>query len=366
MKLINTRTVISLATLAVFLAAFVASVRAQDSIDLEIDLSHLSQTSPNGLYHILRADTPAGLSTPLEGPERLMAAAEAVEAGLLPLLPAPVPGVPTPGFYPADVTKLVASARTLSRAVFNPIFINCPTGSSCWGNPNAFLTDLGKSSFIHLTDQYTKAVGSFSLGTSVNLPLNLAGVDDCNIGGTNPCLLDADIQAIVNVVAQKIGAGYGHLYHVFLPNSVDVCLTNSMGRIIGCYSPDVRNDFSVCAWHGSTNQSAGHLIYSVEPFEALPGCGTAPPAVNSFLADSTDSVLAHETLEAISDPDLNAWGDLSTLPLFGAEIADICEGLTLSSLSMGLFSAPAVVLNGHKYKSQLIYSNHYHACAGAP
>ena len=143
-------------------------------------------------------------------------------------------------------------------------------------------------------------------------------------------------------------------------------LTNSEGQIIGCYSPDVPSAFRVCAWLGFTNLSTGHLIYSVEPFEALPGCGTAPPTVNSFLTDSTDSVLAHETFEAISDPDLNAWGNLSTAALFGAEIADICEEVTISSISSGFFSTPSLVVNGHKYKSQLIYSNHYHACAGAP
>ena len=222
MKLISTRIGISLAALAVFLTAFMASAWAQESMDVEIDLSHLSQTPPNGLYHILRASTPAGQSAPLEGPERLTVA---TEAGLLPLVTPLVPGVPAPGFYPGDVTKLVASAKTLTNTVFNPIFINCPTGSTCWGNPSALLTDLGKSTFIHLTDQYTNAVGKFSLGTSVNVTANLTGVDDCGIGGINPCLLDGDIQAAVNFVAQetKIGAGYGHIYHVFLPKGVDVC-----------------------------------------------------------------------------------------------------------------------------------------------
>jgi hypothetical protein len=352
------------------LAAFAASVRAQDSLDVEIDLSHLSQTPPNGLYHILRASTPAGQSAPLEGPELLAERlTAATEAGLLPLvLPPPVPGVPVPGFYPGDVTKLVASAKTLSNTVINPIFINCPTGSTCWGNPNAFLTDLGKSTFIHLTDQYTNTVGKFSLGTSVNVTANLTGVDDCHIRGTNPCLLDGDIRAAVNVIAQqtKIGAGYGHLYHVFLPKGFDVCVTNSEGQITGCYSPDVPSAFRFCSYHSFANLSTGHLIYSVQPFEALPGCGTAPPTVNSFLADSTDSPLGHETFEAISDPDLNAWGNLNTVALFGAEIGDICEEATISSISSGFFSAPTVVINGHNYKTQLIYSNHYHACASAP
>ncbi|MBV8453997.1 MAG: hypothetical protein JOZ29_17245 [Deltaproteobacteria bacterium] len=149
---------------------------------------------------------------------------------------------------------------------------------------------------------------------------------------------------------------------MFLPEGVDACLTNSAGQIIGCYSPDVPSAFRACGWHGSTDQSTGHLIYSTEPFDAVSGCGAAPPTVNSFLADSTDITLGHETFEAISDPDINAWVDLSSLPLFGDEIGDICEGIAPNRF----FVVPTLVINGHKYKSQLIYSNHYHACAGAP
>jgi hypothetical protein len=363
------RTGISITALIVFLAGFATAVKAQNSLNIEVDLSHLSLSPPTGRYHILRAQSPAGLSAPLEGPEPITTIEQFEQ---LPLVSQPsIAGVPAPGFFPGDVTKIAVTAKTLSKAAFNPIFINCPTSDSCWGNPTAFLTDLTKSTFIHLTDQYTKAVGSFSLGTSVNATVNLMGVDDCGIGGTNPCLLDGDIQAIVNVVAQqtKIGAGYGHLYHVFLPQNVDVCMTDSTGtKITGCYSPDVPALEVFCAYHSVVDQSAGHLIYSVEPFLAIPGCETAPPAVNTSLADSTDSVLAHETFEAISDPDLDAFHDLLVAPLFGAEIGDICQGPPVfdSSLNfVGVF-VPTLVLNRHKYKSQLMYSNHYHACAGGP
>lgn len=376
MKLISTRTGISLMALAVFLGTFAASGRAQDSMNVEIDLSHLSLTPSNGQYHILRAHTPAGQSAPLEGPRPLTVVPQ---IGLLPLVPLPVPGVPAPGFYPGDVTKVVATAKTLPKTIFNPIFINC-SGGSCWGNPITFQKDLVKSSFIHLTDQYTKAFGSFSVGTIVNVNVNLARIDDCGIGGTNPCLLDGDIQALISLVVAKlkIGAGYGHLFHVFLPKGVDECTTDSTGTVItGCYSPDVLQDFAFCAYHSAGDQSVGHLVYSVEPYQAakvsiggqtIPVCGTAPPDVNGFVSDSTDSTLAHEIFEAISDPDIDAFHDLIDGPLFGSEIGDTCDGPPVfnnAGTFIGSF-VPTLVLNGHKYKSQLIYSNHYHACAGAP
>ncbi|MBV8055374.1 MAG: hypothetical protein JO071_09065 [Deltaproteobacteria bacterium] len=84
------------------------------------------------------------------------------------------------------------------------------------------------------------------------------------------------------------------------------------------------------------------------------------------MADSTDHVLGHETFEAISDPDLNAWFDVSTLTLFGSEIGDTCVMPFVATSSGIAYTALTLVINGHKYKSQLIYSNHYHACAGAP
>ena len=31
----------------------------------------------------------------------------------------------------------------------------CRSVASCWGNPNTFLRDLGRSNFMHITDQYT-------------------------------------------------------------------------------------------------------------------------------------------------------------------------------------------------------------------
>jgi hypothetical protein len=356
-KLFTVRNGIGAVALALLLAAFTKSLWAQDSVNLEYDLSYASQTLPNGRYHVMRARTPAGLSAPLEGPEPLTP-----EQGFqLPLLsPPPVPGVPSPGFYEGDVSKIAPASPTLSKAVFNPIFVNCSTGSTCWGNPNAFLTDLGKSTFIHLTDQYTEVVGSFSLGKIANVKMTLH--DHCMIGGTHPCLTDADIVGLVNFVASQagFGSGYGHLFHVFLPKGVDVCL--AAGE---CYSPDVPADDTICAYHSFEDQSAGHLLYSAEPFQVDPGCATAPPNVNGVLADSTDSTLSHETFEAISDPDILAFHDLIASSLFLQEIGDICQGPLVFDSSgnlLGIF-VPTLVLNGHKYKSQLMYSNHFHACA---
>ena len=57
----------------------------------------------------------------------------------------------------------------------------------------------------------------------------------------------------------------------------------------------------------------------------------------------------------------------SNAPLFGQEIGDICQGpFRTSSGSFVGEIVPTLLLNGHNYKSQLMYSNNYHACAAGP
>ena len=364
MQAFNTLTRFTIVALAVSWAVFPISASAQDSINLQVDVAQLSHTVRNGYYHITRAHTPAGIKADVLGPEPIMIEGEF--GHLLPLASA-IPSPPPPSFYPGDLRKLVSTAKTLGKAIFNPIYVNCP-GGTCQGNPQAFLFDFAKSTFIHIDDQYTGVVGSYARGTSVNVTAKLTGVDQCGIGGTNPCLVDGTIQGLVNTVAATLGAGYGHLYEVFLPKNVDVCLTDSHGNITACDSPDVARFDALCAYHSSANQSNGHLVYTVQPFMSV-GCNVAPPNVNGVLSDSTDTFLAHEIFEAISDPDVPAgFVNLFSLNLFKLENADECQAIVFNAnftAVLGQFAAP-VILNGHKYKSQLNYSNKYKACASTP
>jgi hypothetical protein len=369
-KILRMPTAISVAALAIVITALTAGARAQESVELRVE--PLRESQYNIHFHILRANTAAGRAALPEPPESFAAQAEAANTQYSAIV-----AVPPPGFYEGDVTPVTGKA-TLGSTTFEPIYVGWTgvstcTNGSCWGNPGAFLKDLAASDntatgFIHLTDQYTHLTssGRYALDTThnPNYTFNFTGVNDCGIGGTNPCVSDARIQAFVNFAATMVvhAAGYTHFFHVFLPKNVDEC-TN-----FGCYSPDVPRHFVFCAYHSAANVSAGHIIYSVEPFDNVPGCATAPPAsVNGQLADSTDSVLSHETFEAISDPDINTNHDFKCAALFGQEIGDICQGPFRNS--SGTFVGeivPTRVINGHTYKSQLEYSNTYHACAAGP
>jgi hypothetical protein len=136
-----------------------------------------------------------------------------------------------------------------------------------------------------------------------------------------------------------------------IPPGTDVC---TLPEAV-CYSPDVPSTFRFCGYHGSvTFSDIGHILYSVEPYQNVPGCTVSGVLPNGVLIDSTATVLSHELFEIITDPDLDAWFDRDDLDLWGAEIGDICQRAS--------FSYDTPLLNGRLYEIQPEYSNADHAC----
>lgn len=236
----------------------------------------------------------------------------------------------------------------LPSVVHHTIFVNTGGGcapNACWGDPIGFLRDLNRSNFIHVTDQYVgkSADNRYPVGANyvVSYPTT-----------SNP-LTDNDMATIAYAVARFSGQnGYGHMYHVFLRPGQDVCFDAS-------FTVCASNVF--CAYHSSFEADIGHVIYSVEPYADVLGCRVPPGTPNGTLVDSTDSVLSHESIEAITDPDGNAFWNSHNLINFGAEIGDECEFITF--LPTGVFFDPVrVQLNGKPYAIQTEYSNQGHAC----
>jgi len=336
---------LTIAALAVLLSAFAPLVCAQDEAAIPVDVTPAHKAAysySNVRYHILPANTAAG--------QAALAARRFGTAAPKSRLKPSVASVPAPGFYPDDLVSF--GGAVVTNLLSHPVYLNtssCGTVATCWGNPAKFLKDLGLSTFIHVTDQYTGTAGTYGVGTAVNATLTMY---------TNT-LDESDLFGIVHDAAVKLGtpSGYGHEYHVFLPPGVDTCFDQSSE----CYSPDNLASFYFCAYHGSLVFSdIGHVLFSVEPSQNVPGCQAAPPNPNSLLIDSTNSVLAHETIETITDPDIDSWISNSSLLSSGAEIADLCEPLGNASFQ---FLDPTLTLNGHKYEVQLMYSNFYHACS---
>jgi hypothetical protein len=169
----------------------------------------------------------------------------------------------------------------------------------------------------------------------------------------------SELLGAVHDAAAALGTpgGYGHEFHVFLPKGVDTCFDQTSI----CYSPDNPASFVFCAYHGSvTFSDIGHVLFSIEPYQNVTGCQAGPPNPHSILVDSTNSVLSHELIETITDPDGNAWIANQSLIASGAEIGDLCErGLP----NKPFFDDPILLLNGRKYQLQLEYSNRFHACS---
>ena len=267
----------------------------------------------------------------------------------------PAPGSPTPGVRVLG-TLTFQGGQVVQNAQQHAIYLfprngACPNVAACWGNPEQFLFDLGRSQFMHVTDQYvgTTANNRYTVGVSGRVHYTIPALP----------LVDSDIQAIVhNMVKQDGGlAGYGHEYHVFLPPGQDECFDTT-------YTVCASNVF--CAYHGSTDFSdVGHVIYSVEPYGNVPGCTQLLPDGTSVTGQN--SILSHELIESITDPDGDAWWNFNgNLDLYGYEIGDECQWFTVDSAGNGGFLFDNVTLNGRHYMIQSEYNNHANGCTDGP
>jgi hypothetical protein len=245
--------------------------------------------------------------------------------------------------YPGDLSyhggATVEIAQSHNVYLFSGVSCSSP---SCWGDPEGFLRALGKSEFIHVTDQYVGEHSSnrYTLGQNFST----------SAPQPNP-MSDDDVRNIVHAAATVAGNGYGHIYHVFLPPGQDECIVQGV-----CAS----NVF--CAYHSSVDFGNVHILYSVEPFANVPGCQVQPGTPNGTLTDSTNDVLSHELVETITDPDGDAWYNTLNFSLFNQEIGDECVFVTI--IPPNVFSVPSIIkVQGKQYALQPEYDNSAHGCS---
>src|SRR5256885_6695196 len=194
--------------------------------------------------------------------------------------------------YPGDLSyfggKVVDSAE--SHAIYMLPNGVCPI-ATCWGNPEGFLKDLGQSDLIDVVNQYVGlfSTNRYTLGASARI----------NYTPSKTPLTDHDLVVRLHVEASRMGSGYGHIYHFFLPKGQDICFTATDGV---CYSPDNPNTFAFCGYHSSVDfTDLGHVLYTVQPFQNVPGCNVKPGTPNGQLVDSTNNTLSHRSEEHTSE-----------------------------------------------------------------
>lgn len=282
--------------------------------------------------------------------------------------------------YTGDVTYL--GGQVIGSAQQHVIYL-LPNGSCpitvCWGDPEGFLADLSKSRFIHLADQYVATSGEDRYPVGQSASISFGAPRNFSTGSTP--FTDADMQAAVHAVAAAVGTGYGHIYHILLPQGADVCTDTTYSN---CYSPDSGGQWLFCGYHGSVDfADIGHVVYAVEPYQdvstptvftAKPGaCAVQPNTPNGTLADSTDNALSRLTFGMITDPDAASWVNVTDLSFFNVEIGDECTfaDAVLQNAATGNFEdvyfyVDVFRVGSHRYGLLPIYDNSHHACTIGP
>jgi hypothetical protein len=171
--------------------------------------------------------------------------------------------------------------------------------------------------------------------------------------GVATCVTDLDLQQEID---RLIGAhapgrrGLSNIWFVFLPPDVDEC--SNVGEC-------ATNAF--LGYHSLANLGHGPTIYVAIPdplVELTPSPGSDPEGNPE--AESTIDTVAHETVEAITDPVGSAWMDPN-----GFETADKCEDAPTNGTPLGFASDGSPynqLINGHEYLIQDIWSNTVGGC----
>jgi hypothetical protein len=164
------------------------------------------------------------------------------------------------------------------------------------------------------------------------------------------CISDQQLQDEVDHVITTVGGNRGlhNLWEVILPPDVDECIF-----------PGACGTTAFGGYHSLSNEGHGVAIYAliIDPVIETPNVFEPGHDPQGFPdAERTVDVVAHETLEAMTDPTGVGWMDPN-----GYEIGDKCEfdpaiGTPLGTA--GPDNAPYnQVINGDKWQTQEMWSN---------
>lgn len=108
---------------------------------------------------------------------------------------------------------------------------------------------------------------------------------------------DAIVRAKVQEYLNTHAFNDSTVYEVFIPSSS----YSSSGSSTSCGGPSL----AYCAYHGHFTSGANDVKYSIEPYPSCSGC-----KVTGWTdAQNQEHFVCHETREAVTDPDLDAWYD---------------------------------------------------------
>lgn len=170
--------------------------------------------------------------------------------------------------------------------------------------------------------------------------------------GTATCVTDDQLQQELD---KKLGSadparGLSNLWFIFLPPDVDTCIT------LGSCATS-----AYAGYHSLFDLGHGTTIYAAIPdplLELTPPPGSDPEGNPE--AESTLDTVAHETVEAITDPDGTGWMDPD-----GFEVADKCETGPQQGTPLGYAADGSPynqLIDGRPYLLQGMWSNARSGC----
>ncbi len=169
------------------------------------------------------------------------------------------------------------------------IFWGFGTGTSYTTGMQNFRTQ-GIYNYSRMLPQYSSAASATSSYTAPSA----ADVFDSSTPPQN--VTDADVQA--EVVKWFGGKEDGStVYEVAIP----IGSYSSSGTSTSCGGPNL----AYCAYHGHFTDGTNDVKYAILPYPSCSGCQSSGFTDNQ----NQDHFIVHETREATTDPDLNAWYD---------------------------------------------------------
>jgi hypothetical protein len=230
-----------------------------------------------------------------------------------------------------------------------------------------FLVDVAHDSgtaanVFSLLGQYPDLQGAAGYGISYNPatdsfhdadPYPRSGHQCASPSGVATCITDLQVQREIDAAIRyhpPADRGLNNLWFVFLPPNVDTCV-----------APGACGTNAYAGYHALSNLGHGATVYSVIPdplIELTPPPGSDPQGNPE--AESAVDTVAHETIEALTDPKGTGWMDPN-----GFEVGDKCETGPQQATPLGFApngSPYNQVINGRQYLIQAMWANSSSGC----
>ena len=160
----------------------------------------------------------------------------------------------------------------------------------------SFRNIFGTTPEFNVITQYSGTDAVYGTG-NINLTNLAGGTADMFDTSTPPTnVTDAIVQGEVLNYLSSHAFDNSTIYEVFIPSGS----YSSSGTSTSCGGPNL----AYCAYHGHFSNGGRDIKYSIQPWAGCSGCSS----FNDTTLDQ-DHFVCHETREAVTDPDLNAWFD---------------------------------------------------------